>query len=489
MISTSMLMILLQAPLSIHASTAEGDKLVSNTSDQAQSKSAYRFEEVLSLLSTLHISGASKDKLLDAALQGMVDSLDDPYTEYYEPSKGNEFQNAVNGQRVGLGFHLAINDKGTYVNQIFQGTPAEQGGLRAGDYLLAVGGQQVSTLSQNALNQVLSGKKEGDSIAIMILRGEEKKLLTLTYASIQYPIVTHNLFNGKIGYIRVYTFSWNAELEFAKALEDLQSQGMTSLIVDLRDNGGGYVEVAQKLAEHFIENGVFMYEKKQGVSEPQPVEIKEGHSLGLPVSVLINTYSASASEMFAGFMQDHKLATIIGTRSYGKGVAQQVIPLISGGTLKVTSMEWLTPQQHKVNEVGIEPDIEVSGEIETLLRGLLALHTKQLDLELTDTMTFCNQVELPVNVPFKKVGENYYVPARLLAALAQAEIHWDASSQVVTIKSNSSDVGYHVSSVVTGDAFLLNGTSWVQLDAFQKQLSKLSWTASGQELTIHLSQE
>lgn len=485
------LAVLVLAPLTTYAANVESDNTANSQADQSNGKSQayYRFEEVLSLLSSLHISGATKDDLLDAALQGMIDSLDDPYTVYYEPAKAGAFHNAVNGQAVGLGFRIATNDKGIYVNQVFPRSPAEQSGLQAGDYLLALGEQQDHVLTMIALTKALLGKKEGDTIALTILHGDEKKVISLTFKSIQFPITAHHLLEGKVGYIALYSFAWNAELEFAKAMADLQSQGMTSLIIDLRDNGGGYVDAAQKLAGHFIEAGTFMYEKKQGVLEPHALEIKEGHHVDLPITVLINNNSASASEMFAGFMQDHKLATIIGARSYGKGVAQHVIPLISGGSLKVTDMEWLTPEKHKVNDEGIGPDIEVSGEIEPLIRGILALRAPQVDLELTDTLTQVNQIEWPVNIPFKKIEESYYVPARLLAALAEADVRWDATKREVTIKSKMIDISYPMSSVATGDAFLMNGMSWIRLDVFQKQLAGLTWAADERGLELHFKKE
>lgn len=478
-------------PSTLNAAEANDDTISANPAKVTKSQATYRFDEVLSLLSSLNISGATQDELLDAALQGMIDSLDDPYTEYYKPAKASAFQNAVNGQAVGLGFRIATNDKGIYINQVYPGTPAEQSGLQAGDYLVALGEQQELALTIGELTKAFVGKKEGDTITLKILRSDENKVITITFKQMQFPISAHHLLEGKVGYIALYTFAWNTEIEFAKALTDLQSKGMTSLIIDLRNNGGGYIEIAKKLAGHFIQNGIFMFEKKQGASEPKPLEIKDGQRLDLPTIILMNEDSASASEMFAGFMQDHKLATIIGTRSYGKGVAQQIFPLISGGSLKVTSMEWLTPEKHEVNDVGIKPDIEVNGEIEPLIRAMLALGTPQLDLKLTDTLTQVNGVDWPVNIPFKKIKESYYVPARLLAALAEGDINWDGVNRVVSIKSKISTTSYpvSVSSTMTGDAFLSDGMSWIRLEAFQEQLPALSWTTEDHNLQLHVKKE
>lgn len=441
----------------------------------AKDEKSYRFDEVLSLLSNMHISGMTEDKLIDAAINGMINSLDDPYTDYFNAAKAVDYQNAVNGQRVGLGVSLATNDKGIYVNQVFPATPAEQSGIRPGDYLIGMNGGPIITRSMTEVSKAFSNKKEGDTIQLTVQRGAEQLSVNLTFKAIQYPVITYSLFGNQIGYIRLYTFSWNAELEFKKALDDLKSRGMAALIIDLRDNGGGYVESARQLAGHFIKSGTFMYEQKRDTAEKQALQITEGSSFPLPVSVLINEHTASASEMFAGFMQDHKLATLIGTRSFGKGVAQQVTPLISGGTLKVTNTEWLTPNKTKVNKIGIQPQIEVSGQVEPLIRALLRLNTQQIELELNETYLRLNQIELPVYVPFIEKKEGVYVPARLLAAIAGAEIQWNQSNSSVTITTGTGVITYQVSPEESRETYLKDGICFIHLAEFQKKLPGLVW--------------
>ena len=455
----------------------------------AKNEKSYRFDEVLSLLSNTHISGMTEDKLIDAAINGMIKSLDDPYTAYFNAAQAADFQNAVNGQRVGLGLSLATNDKGIYVNQVFPGTPAEQAGILPGDYLTGINGGPITTRSMNEVSKALFNKKEGDTIQLTVQRGAEQLSMSLPFKAIQYPVITHSLFGNQIGYIRLYTFSWNAELEFKKAIDDLKSRGMTALIIDLRDNGGGYVESARQLAGHFMKSGTFMYEHKRDTAENQALEITEGSSFPLPVYVLINEHTASASEMFAGFMQDHKLATLIGTRSFGKGVAQQVTPLISGGMLKVTNTEWLTPNKNKVNKTGIQPQLEVTGQVEPLIRALLRLNTQQIELELNETYLRLNQVELPVYVPFIEKREGVYVPARLLAAIAGAEIQWNQSNSSVTITTGTGVITYQVSPEEPRETYLKDGICFIHLAEFQKKLPGLMWETNGNGLKMNLTIE
>ncbi|UJF34215.1 S41 family peptidase [Paenibacillus hexagrammi] len=336
--------------------------------------------------------------------------------------------------------------------------------------------------SMDAIMELLSNKKAQDQVSFTIRRNEERKEIAVICEEVQFPVISFHMFTDHIGYIHIHSFAGDMDKEFADALHALQDQGMKSLLIDLRNNGGGYVDAALKLAHFFKQEGVFMYAIDREHPQGKPMQFEDGADFKLPTALLINEHTASAAEMFAGFMQDNNLADIIGTRSYGKGVAQQLVPLISGGMLKVTYTEWLTPKQHVVNHAGIQPDTELNGELEPVIHALRTLGAKQTKLELYETGANLNDMPLPVVVPDVVEDGREYLPSRLLSELIGGTVGWDSELSEVRISTDKLSALFAAKQ--SSQAVLKDGMCLVELHEFQKQFPELNWQRDGHILTL-----
>src|SRR3989339_36726 len=303
--------------------------------------------------------------MLFGATAGLVRALDDPYTSFMTPRENTDFKEGLGGKLHGIGAELTMKDGQVVVVAPLKGSPAQEAGLLPEDIIIEVNGTDISNETLTNVVQRIRGPK-GTSVTLTLLRADQPDAfeLTIKRADITIPSVeaeVHQTASGAVGVIALNQFGDETVQEVEKALRDLQKEKepIQGLVIDLRFNGGGYLDGAVELASLFLKQGkVVTVQRREG--EPvahyvngRPLEAE------LPLAVLINAGSASASEIFAGAIQDHKRGTIVGQTSFGKGTVQEVFDLPGGSTLRVTVARWLTPGGNDLSKEGIHPDIEV----------------------------------------------------------------------------------------------------------------------------------
>lgn len=315
---------------------------------------------VTRLLQEKYIGDVNEEALIDGALIGLVDSVGDTYTEYYTKSDLESFKTETLGNFVGIGITFQANRNTGAIEVVapIPNSPAEEAGIKAGDIILKADGVEYTGKETTELANKIKGE-EGTEITLTIKRGEETLDIKVQRRKIHINYVTSKTLEENIGYIAISTFDEGCLDDFKEAYNKLSNNGLKSLIIDLRNNGGGLVSEALAMVDLICEKGqttLISIDKDEiesvTKSETDP-EIK------IPIVVLTNESTASASEILVAALKDNGKATIVGEKTYGKGVIQELITLSNGGALKVTSAEYYTPKKEKINEVGIEPDYKV----------------------------------------------------------------------------------------------------------------------------------
>jgi len=299
------------------------------------------------------------DKAIFEATRGLLRSLDDPYSDLLSEKQKKIFQEDLAGSFGGVGMEIGIRKGVLTIIAPLEGTPAERAGFKAGDKILKINGEETTDMSLEEAVSKIRGQP-GTKVTLTIFRDEwsESKDFEITREIINVPVVKIKFIQPNIGYIKINTFGTKTYSEFLKAYYDLKNQGAQKFILDLRNNPGGYLEIAIKMSELFLDRGkVVLKEVKR--NEGTKTIISEGPGvIKEKVVILINKGSASASEIFAGALRDNLGVKLIGEKSYGKGSVQQTFPL-NGNLLKLTIAYWLTPQGTKIEGNGLKPDIEV----------------------------------------------------------------------------------------------------------------------------------
>lgn len=337
-------------------------------------------DELLQIVEALYYQEPDVDAMIENAERGLLYGLEDPYTFYYNPEQYAELWAEDEGEYAGIGIQL-MGSYETYlctITRVFDGSPAMEVGLRKGDTLAKVNDLEVTAYSMNEAVNIMRGEV-GQTVNIQVMRGDELLDFTVPRAIVHVNWVSSCMLEQNIGYITLYEFAGDCSVKFKEQLDTLLAQGAKGLIIDLRDNPGGWVDDAVKLADIFLPEGTVAYlEDRNGAKEYYSSKAGE---LEIPLVVLINEHSASASEILSGALQDYKKATIVGTQSYGKGVVQSVIPVGDNGAgMQVTSAQYFTPNGNKVHKVGIAPDVEAEmPEDDTTLYQLGDLSDAQLN--------------------------------------------------------------------------------------------------------------
>lgn len=309
------------------------------------------------------------EKVADYAAYAMMYALDDPYTQYFDKEQFKKFQDSANGVFVGVGIVVSPNTEKNAIEVIspIENSPAEKAGILAGDIILRVGTTDCTADNYNDIVNSIRGNA-GESVTMLIKRGDaEPFLVTVTREEIHEIDVKSRMISDDIGYIRISEFDIDIDGEFKKQFKDLQSNGMKKLIIDVRNNPGGNAETVQSIADYFLPECVIMYtmnkagDKSYMRSTEQPIgadgEIdNDTISMSIPIVVLVNDGSASASEVLAGALQCHDRAEIVGTTTYGKGVIQAVIPFKDGSGVKVTYGKYYFSNNECIHEKGVTPD-------------------------------------------------------------------------------------------------------------------------------------
>lgn len=303
----------------------------------------------------------SEDKMLDGLKHGLAGASGDPYTVFFNQSEANEFSNELNGEFTGIGAELGKRNDKIVIMYPLDGFPADKAGLRANDAILAINGEDTSSMTIEGAVSKIRGEKNTD-VTLTIQRGNEQFDKTITRDTIVVPSVKSEMLANKIGYIRISRFADDTVSLARKSAEDLKAQGATSYILDLRNNGGGYLSGAVEIAGIWLDDKVIVETRRGGKTVETQKSAQNSILGGVNTVILINEGSASASEIVAGALKDHGTAKLVGTTSFGKGSVQSIEELSSGGRLKVTIGRWFTPNGLNIDNEGIKPDVEIKFE-------------------------------------------------------------------------------------------------------------------------------
>jgi carboxyl-terminal processing protease len=336
-------------------------------------------------------------KLMQGAIRGMMDSLGDKQTFYMEPQLYQSETSSLQGQYEGIGAY--VDTQGDYLTIVspIQGSPADLAGLRAGDKVIAIDGQDMTGVAPEQARLKVLGP-EGTKVTIKVLRqGESQPLeFTITRAKITIHSAEGKMLDNGIAYVDINTFGEHTTQELRDTLDQLLKQNPKGIIIDLRNNPGGYLNTAVEVASEFIDKGVVLYEQYGDGHRDTHNVLGNGRATDIPLVVLINEGSASASEILAGALQDYGRAKLVGVQSYGKGSVQNWVPLSNNeGAARVTIAKWLTPKERAIDHVGLAPDVYVQMTPEDFQAG----KDPQLDAAVQTMLATLNGNPVPTSQP------------------------------------------------------------------------------------------
>ncbi len=323
-----------------------------------------------------HVEGQFYGQLPDeeeftyGAIRGMLKALDDPNTYFVEPSDHEMEQAHLEGRHGGIGAEYAMADGYLRVVAVLQNSPAERADLRTGDVIVAVDGTEVLGLSQSEAILLIRGQEVGTEAVLTVLREGEAEALTIRAVreEVEVPTVVWELREAGVGYIRLSFFGARTTGELGRALQELEADGATRLVLDLRDNPGGMVSAAVEVAGQFIDTGVIYYERSRDGKDTVFNAKRGGAAVTMPLAVLVNGGTASAAEIVCGAIQDHQRGPLVGERTFGKGSLQSIHELSDNSSIHVTIAHWLTPDRHEIEGGGLTPDLEITASEEVVLQ-------------------------------------------------------------------------------------------------------------------------
>ena len=332
------------------------------------------YDEALDAIADNYYRPVDKDELLDESLSAGIKSLDDRFSAYFDPKTYKEFEEATQGAFEGVGLTVAEVKRGLRVVTVFDGSPARRAGIKPRDVITAVDGESLAGRTTDEATTLIKGPA-GSSVSLTVVTGKAApRTLKLRRARVDVPVVEAEMRRAdgaEIAHVRLASFTSGAHGEVRKALDDLLEKGADGVVLDLRDNGGGLLNEAVLVSSIFVGDGTVVSTK--GRARPRRVFEATGNAIDrdVPVVVLVNEESASASEIVAGALQDRERADVVGTRTFGKGVFQEVRPLSNGGALDITVGEYFTPEGRNLGGggvekgAGIEPEIKARDDTET----------------------------------------------------------------------------------------------------------------------------
>ena len=318
-----------------------------------------QMEGILNLIQEEYYQDVDEDAMLEMATRGMLYALEDPYTFYYSPEEYAAMWEDDEGNYAGIGIQILASYQTLVctVSRVFEGTPAKEAGVHRGDVLVRVEDLEVNAYTLNDAVDIMRGKVR-EKVEIEVRRGEEILVFQIPRSDVKVNRVSSAMLEEGIGYIFLYEFAGDCLPMFQSALHSLKEQGAKGIILDLRDNPGGWVDDALAIADMFLDEGVIYYAEFKDGSRKYSYS-KDGKE-DLQLVVLVNEGSASSSEVLSGALQDRGAATVVGTQSYGKGIIQYVMPVgTDGAGVQFTAAQYFTPNGNQVHEVGIAPDVEV----------------------------------------------------------------------------------------------------------------------------------
>ena len=331
--------------------------LVFSTNNESK---GINFERYKKIIDKYYLGEVDENKLQEGAIKGYFDGLEDPYTEYISKDEMKDYMEDTMGNFVGIGIYMVKDKESNKIMVLapIKGSPAEKSGILPGDLILSVNGEKYNAEDLSTVSKKIKGEN-GSTVKLEISRKNEIKDFEIKREKINVNPVESKILKNHIGYIQFSSFDEETANNFKKEFEKIEKQGIKSLIIDLRNNGGGIVSEALKIADYILEkDSVILYEVDKNNNE-KVEKAKNNPIIKMPIIVLTNNNTASSSEILAGALKDNGKAKIVGTKTYGKGVIQQILTLPDGSGVKITTEEYLTPNKTKLNKVGIEPDEKV----------------------------------------------------------------------------------------------------------------------------------
>ena len=330
-----------------------------STSTETISAISESLKSFRGVIDEYYIGEIDERKLLDHTIKGYVNGLEDEYSEYMTAEEWNEYQASALGNYVGVGIYMSVNkDDNIVVASTMKESPAEKAGIKSEDIIVEVDGENVLGMESSLVAAKIKGEA-GTKVHIKVARGSEYLEFDITREEIKVYHVESEIKEENIGYISLITFDEGCAAEFKTALQELEKKGAKKLILDLRYNTGGLVDEALEIANYFIEKDKPVLLTVDAKGEKIVTKTQKEALTDMEFVVLVNEYSASASEILVGALKDNNRAKSVGIETYGKGVIQNVFSLMDGSVLKLTVAEYFTPKETKINKVGIEPDYKV----------------------------------------------------------------------------------------------------------------------------------
>ncbi|NLL71228.1 MAG: S41 family peptidase [Epulopiscium sp.] len=349
-------------------------------SRQEQIKVDGKMKQIAAYLDKYYVDGIDKEKLMEGTYTGLVAGVGDPYTVYYNEEDFERFKVETEGSYAGIGVIVSVDPEDQLITIIspFIGSPGEKAGLLPGDKIIQVNGTDVTGKKLDEAVSMIKGP-EGTKVTLKIFRKSENDVFTVDVrrATIDVPTVHHEILDDNIGYLKITGFDQVTYKQFMEAYTDLNEKGQKGLIIDVRNNPGGLLHIVAKIADELLPEGLIVYtEDKNGRREELRSDAKQ---IQVPLVVLTNENSASASEILAGAIKDHGIGTLVGTTTFGKGLVQNIIDLEDGTAIKVTTSKYYTPNGTHIQDIGIEPDYIV--ELPEELKKKIQLEPEE-DLQL-----------------------------------------------------------------------------------------------------------
>ena len=307
----------------------------------------------------------NKEELIDAGIKGMINYLDDPYATYFDATSSTNFNQTLEGNYEGVGIEVTLDNNKVKITKVFADTPAKKAGIKVGDYITKVNGESVNGKSLSDVVSLIKNAKNKE-VEITITRDNQEKAIKVTRTTVDMPYTSSKVYeeNGKkIGYLKIEMFSNNITKQVKKELESLKKKNIDKLVIDVRDNPGGYLTQVTEILSLFMTKKDVIYQLQTKNNKEKVYGTSSKATYSYPVVVLINENSASASEILASAFKETYNAEIVGVNSYGKGTVQKTGDLNNGDTIKYTVQKWLTPKGNWINEKGVTPTKEVKLEL------------------------------------------------------------------------------------------------------------------------------
>lgn len=374
--------IIITAAVTAFAILSGNEKIIS---DDTQKRSEFvKLYAVYDTLNKKYYKKVEKDKLIDGAIKGMVSGLDDPYSEYMTSAEQNDFTESMQGDFQGIGTEIEEKDNKIMISSPIKGAPAQKAGVKSGDIIMAVDDKSVEGKSTQDVVKLVRGKK-GTVVTLTLKRGDAEPFdVKITRDKIHMNSIEYTFKKDGTGVITVMKFQEGTADEFTDALKSLRDKGMKQVVIDLRDNPGGYLDEAAKMAETYLEKGKVIVQMEDVSGNKELLKASKDEDAltkNLPTVILLNEGSASASEVFAAALKDNGKAKIVGHKSFGKGIVQTTSTFKDKSMIKYTEQKWLTPNSTWIHKKGITPDIKV--DLPSYVHGqmldadeVLTLHVK-----------------------------------------------------------------------------------------------------------------